>query len=393
MNSPLRGLSQGHSPFCITENRLTTDDADGRFCDNHQMRNFGIAAALLGAAGLACLALAQTAPATGPYSVLKTARVGGDGGFDYVFADSVGRRLYIPRTGPTPRVTVFDLDSLKLVGEIPQTNARGAAVDPKSGHGFASSKPVAMWDTKNQQLIKTIDVEGGPDGILFDPYNQRVWVFSHAAPNATVIDAKDGSVVGTVDLGGAPEQAVTDGNGHMYVDIEDKDNVAAIDTKTMKVTGHYELGAGNSTPAGLAFDVKNHVLFVACRQPAPGVMVMLNSETGKPITTMPLAGASDGAVFNPSTMEVFSSAGNATLSIIKEKSPTSFEAEQTLSTMTGGKTLTLDSKTGHILIIAAEYGAPPAPPADAPKDAPKKGGRGGRAPMIPDSFSIVVVGK
>jgi len=357
------------------------------------MRNSGIAAALLGAAGLACLALAQTAPASGPYSVLKTARVGGDGGFDYVFADSVGRRLYIPRTGPTPRVTVFDLDTLKLAGEIPQTNARGAAVDPKSGHGFSSSKPVAMWDTKNQQLIKTIDVEGGPDGILFDPFNQRVWVFSHAAPNATVIDAKDGSVVGTVDLGGAPEQAVTDGNGHIYVDIEDKDNVAVVDTKTMKVTAHYELGAGNSTPAGLAFDVKNHVLFVACRQPAPGVMVMLNSETGKLITTMPLAGGSDGAVFNPATMEVFSSAGNATLTIIKEKSPTTFEAVQTLATMTGGKTLTLDSKTNHILIIAAEYGAPPAPPADAPKDAPKKGGRGGRAPMIPDSFSIVVVGK
>ena len=350
---------------------------------------------LVTAAGIALsavLGFAQ-APATGPYSVVKTAKVGGDGGFDYVFADAAGRRLYIPRTGPTPRVTVFDLDSLKPAGEISKTNARGAAVDPKSGHGFASSKPVAMWDTKTMELIKTIDVQGGPDGILFDSFNQRVWVFSHGAPNATVIDTKDGSVVGTVDLGGAPEQAVTDGNGHMYVDIEDKDNVAVVDTKTMTVTAHYELG-GNGTPAGLAFDVKNHVLFVACRQPAPGMMVMLNSQDGKIITTLPLGGGSDGVVFNPATMEAFSSAANATLTIIKEKSPASFEVEQTLTTMTGGKTLTLDSKTNHVLIIAAEYGPPPPPAADASKDAPKKGGgRGGRAPMLPDSFSILVVGK
>src|SRR5207248_2513497 len=116
-----------------------------------------------------------------------------------------------------------------------------------------------------------------------------------------------------IDLGGAPEQAVTDGKGHIYIDIEDKANVAVVDARTMKVTAHYELGANNGTPAGLAFDVRNRVLFVACRTPAPGVMVMLNADTGKIIATLPLAGASDGAVFNPKTMEAFSSAGNGTL--------------------------------------------------------------------------------
>src|SRR5581483_8168464 len=126
-------------------------------------------------------------------------------------------RLYIPRTGPSPRITVFDLDTLAPSGDIPDVSAHGAAVDPASGHGFASSKPVAMWDTKSLALIKKIDVQGGPDGILFDPFNARVWVFSHNQPNATVIDAKDGSVVGTLDLGGAPEQAASDGNGHLYV--------------------------------------------------------------------------------------------------------------------------------------------------------------------------------
>lgn len=334
---------------------------------------------------IAFLAMAQQAPTAGPYKVLKTAKVGGAGGFDYVYADEAGRRLYVPRTGTPARITVFNLDTLESVGEIPNVNARGATVDPKSNHGFGSSKPVAMWDTKTLAPIKSIDVEGGPDGILFDPFNQRVWVFSHRAPNATVINAADGSVAGTVDLGGAPEQAVTDGKGHLYVDIEDKDNVAVVDAKTLAVTAHYDLGNKGGTPAGLAFDVKNHVLFVACRTPAPGVMVMLNADSGKVITTLPLAGGSDGAVFNPSSMEAFSSAGNGTLTVIKEASPDSFAVEQIVQTMPSAKTLTLDSKTNHILLIGAEFAPPPTPP--------PAGGRPGRGQMVPDSFSILVVGK
>jgi hypothetical protein len=333
----------------------------------------------------ACIGLAQQAPTAGPYKVLKTARVGGDGGFDYVYADAAGRRLYIPRSGAGARVTVFNLDTLEPVGEIPNANARGAAVDPVSGHGFASSKPVVMWDTKTLATIKTIDVQGNPDGILFDPFNQRVYVWSHSAPNATVINSVDGAVLGTIDLGGAPEQAVTDGKGHIYVDIEDKANVAAIDAKTMTVTAHYDLGDKGSTPAGLAFDVKNGILFVACRTPAPGTMVVLNAADGKFITSLPLAGGSDGAVFNPATMEAFSSAGNGTLTIIKENSPTSFVQEQVVQTMSGGKTLTLDRTTDHILVIAAETAPPPTPP--------PAGGRGGRGQMVPGSFSILAVGK
>jgi len=336
------------------------------------------------AAGLAMLASAQ-----GPYKVLKTAKVGGDGGFDYVYADEAGRRLYIPRTGAGARISVYNLDTLESVGEIPKANARGAAVDPKNHHGFGSSKPVVMWDTNTLATIKTIDVQGGPDGILFDPFNERVWVFSHGQPNATVIDTKDGTVVTTLDLGGAPEQAVTDGKGHMYVDLEDKDQIAAVDTKALKVTAHWDLGAKGGGPGGLAFDVKNHVLFATCHNPA--TMVILSSEDGKILDALPIGTGTDGATFNPKTMEAFSSNRDGTLTVIKENSPTSFVVEQNLKTMPSAKTLTLDGKTGHILLIAAEYGPPPAPPADAPKDAPK--GRGGRAPMLPDSFTILEVGK
>jgi len=336
------------------------------------------------AAGVVLAALPAIAQ-DGPYKILKTAKVGGAGGFDYVYADAAGRRLYIPRSGAPGRITAFNLDTLEPAGEIPG-NARGAAVDPKSAHGFATSKPVVMWDSKTLDTIKTIDVQGGPDGILFDPFNQRVWVFSHSAPNATVLDAKDGSIVGTVDLGGAPEQAATDGKGHIYVDIEDKDNVAVVDTKTMKVTGNYSLEGKGGTPAGLAMDVKNNILFVACRNPA--TMVIMNAADGKIITTLPLGAGTDGAVFNPKTMEAFSSQGDGTLTVIKENSPTSFVVEQTVKTPVRAKTLTLDSKTDHILLITAEFAPPP-----APATPPAPGGRGGRGVMVPDSFSIVVVGK
>jgi DNA-binding beta-propeller fold protein YncE len=244
-----------------------------------------------------------------------------------------------------------------------------------------------MWDSKTLALIKTIDVQGGPDGILFDPFNQRVWVFSHNSPHATVIEAKDGSIAGTLDLGGAPEQAVTDGKGHIYVDIEDRDNVAAVDAKTLTVTGHYELGDKGGTPAGLAFDVKNHILFVACRKPAN--IVMMNADDGKIITALPIGAGTDGAVFNPATMEAFSSQGDGTLTVIKENSPSSFVVEQTVQTPARAKTLTLDSKTNNILLITAEFAPPP-----APTTPPPAGGRGGgRGAMVPDTFSIVVVGK
>ena len=338
----------------------------------------------------ATAAAAQQAP--GPYHILQTARTGGDGGFDYVYADAAGRRLYVARSAPatpgspTPHIDVFNLDTLAPIGSIPGYSAHGAAVDPKTNHGFATSKPVVMWDTKTLAPIKTIDVQGSPDGILFDPFNQRVYILSHSAPNITVINSSDGSVAGTIDLGAAPEQAATDGKGHIYVDLEDKGQVAVIDAKTMAVTAKYDLGAADLTPAGLALDVKNHILFAACRNPAS--MVILNADTGKILATVPIGTGVDGATFNPATMEAFSSQGDGTLTILKENSPTSFKVEQTVQTRVSGKTLTLDAKTGRIIVIAADYeplpaSEPPTPP----------GGRARRGPMVAGSFSLIAVGK
>jgi DNA-binding beta-propeller fold protein YncE len=332
--------------------------------------------------GIAAAATAVSAQ-DGPYKVLKTAKVGGEGGFDYVYADSDGRKLYIARSGTAARISVFNLDTLEPEGEIPKANAHGAAVSHKSNHGFATSKPVVMWDAKTLATIKTIDVDGGPDGLLYDSFNDRVYIFSHRAPNATVINASDGSIAGTIDLGGAPEQGVTDGKGHVYVDIEDKGNIAVIDAKTMQVTAHYDLQGKGGTCAGLAIDVKNHVLFASCRNPQ--TMVMLDAKDGKILDAQPIGQGTDGAVFDPKTMEAFSSQGDGTLTIVKENSPTSFAVEQNLKTMLTAKTLTLDSKTNHILLIAAEFGPAPA--------TPPPGGRAGRGPLVPDSFTILVIGK
>jgi len=342
------------------------------------------------------LSLATLAPAAlaqeGPYKILKTEKVGGDGGFDYVDADSAGRRLYIARGGPSRgepgRITVFNLDTLKSEGEIPNASAHGAAVSTKTHHGFATSKPVVMWDTKDLKTIKTIDVQGGPDGILYEPFTDHVYILSHSEPNVTVINAADGSVAGTIDLGGAPEQAVSDDKGHVYIDLENRGSIAVVDAAKMQKTATYSLEGKGDGCAGLALDAKNEILFAACREPQ--VMVILSAKDGKILTTLPIGQGCDGATFNPKTMEAFSSQRDGTLTIIKEKSPTDFEVEQNLKTMTMAKTLTLDSKTGHIFLIAAEYGPPPAPPANPPQGGR---GRGMRAPMLPGSFTILEVGK
>src|ERR1700675_1659105 len=358
---------------------------------------------------IATFAPIGSAQQVGPYKVLKTARVGGEGGWDYIYADASGRRLYIPRgatravpaTDTTPavpavpaRLTIFNLDTLEPVGEIAGVGGNGTAVDPKSGHGFTSDHPkVSMFDTKTMALIKSIDVGAArPDGIHFDAFNDRVYVFSHPTKDATVIDSKDGTVLGTIDLGGVPEQGVGDGKGMLYVVMQDAvGSVTAVDVKTMKATGHYSfIDKGGCN--GLALDVRNQVLFAACGrsgnppvQPAQPMMVILSATDGKILESLPLAGGSDGAAFNPKTMEAFSTHGNGTMTIVKEKSPTSFEVEQNLQTMNGARTVTFDSKTGHLFAMSQERGpAPPPPPG---------GGRGGQAPAIPGTFTILMIGR
>lgn len=351
------------------------------------MRIISPAVALIAASvGFASITPAQNTSSSGPYKVLKTAKVGGEGGYDYIFADSKARRLYIPRGGQTGQLTVFNLDTLESVGAIPNVSAGGATVDPKSHHGFSTTKPVTMWDATTLKIIKTIDVDGRPDGILTDPYNSRVWVLSHQPPHATIIDAASGTIVKTLDLGGAPEQAVSDGKGTVYINITDKANIAVVDAKNLTVTAHYDVSSKGTGGSGLALDPKNHILFAYYRQPSP-VCIIVNAKTGDIITTLPTGMGVDTVAFNPATKESISAESAGTMTFIEENSPTNFAVEQTVQTMTGAKTLALDSKTGHLLTMAAEFG-PPAPDAK-----PGPAGRPPRGPMIPGSFTILMVGK
>jgi DNA-binding beta-propeller fold protein YncE len=341
--------------------------------------------------GIALLAANVSAQdATAPYKILNITQTNGTGGIDYVIADSTDRRLYIPRGN---QIMVFNLDTHECLGAIPDTGGHGAVVDPKTHHGFSSSRPVSMFDAQTMQPIKKIDVPTGPDGILFEPATEKVYILGHQTPQISVIDPKDGTVAGSIDIGGAAEQAVSDLNGHVYVCLEDQAAIAVVDANTLKLTGTYPLQGKASSPAGLAIDVKNHILFAMCR---PSTCVIMSAYDGKIITTLPLAGGSDGGTFNPDTMEAFSSHGNGTLTIIKENSPTSFEVEQNLQTKSGAKCCTLDTKTGHIILTAIEplpataasATPPPSSPAtNAPAGGQRRGGRGG-----PGILDVLFVG-
>jgi DNA-binding beta-propeller fold protein YncE len=363
------------------------------------MNHLNCLSRVLLAAGIGMLASSGFA-GTGPYKIVNTTRVMGAGGIDYVYADNDNRRLYVARGN---QVLVFDEDTFQSVGSITNARAHGEAVDPKSNHGFCSSSPVVMWDAKTLATIKTIDVQGRPDGILFEPLTERIYVLSHSAPNVTVIDGKDGSVVGTIDLGGSPEQAQSDGNGHLYVDLEDKDQIAVVDVNTLKVTAHYDLGGKVGGPGGLGLDAKNHILFAMCHEPA--TCVVLNADDGKILATLPIGTGTDGGGFNPATMEAFSSQGDGTLTIIKEISPASFEVEQTVPTKPRAKTCTLDTKNNQIILITTER--PALSPAAAVTNAmaavtsmvdltnqPAGGGRRGRGGYNgPAMLDILVVGR
>jgi DNA-binding beta-propeller fold protein YncE len=381
---------------------------------------------------LTSLGLAFQAQSDGPYKVLKTAKVGGEGGTDYIFADPVGRRLYItrgatqaqPATDTRPevpafekRLTIFDLDTLAPVGTIPGVGGNGATVCPNTGHGFTSDHPdLSMFDVKTMKLIKTIAVPAGfrADGIYCDTSDDRVYVGSHPTKSLMVVDAKDGAVLGYIDLGGTPEQTIADGKGTVYQVLQERPGgVAVIDAKTMKVKATFPFGE-NGGCNGLALDTKNQILFAACSAigPAPPrgtpgqappagppstpdpnakppqTFVVLSAKDGTILARLPLAGGSDGAVFNPATMEAFSTQGNGTMTIIKEKSPTKFEVEQNLKTWpsNGARTIAFDSKTGHLFAMASEAAPPPPSP---PPGTPRGPGRG-RA--VPGSFTIIMVG-
>ena len=277
-----------------------------------------------------CLLRAAPAHAADPsYRVVRTIAAGGEGGWDYLTIDPSARRLYVSRS---TRVTVLNADSGALEGEIPGTEGvHGIALAPELGRGFTSNgraNTVTIFDPKTLATLGTVKVPGeNPDAILYDPLSHRVFTFNGRTANVTAIEGATGAVAGTFAVGGKPEFAVTDLAGRVYVNIEDKNEVVAFDSRTLKVEAHWAL-SGCEAPTGLAIDVKAKRLFAGCGNQ---VLVVLSTGDGRAVAKLPIGKGTDAVVFDPDSSLIFSSNGDGTLTIIHEDSPDTFHVVETSS--------------------------------------------------------------
>src|SRR5713101_7037540 len=310
------------------------------------------------AVGVFLLFIVGTTPAADPgYKLAKKFTIGGDGGWDYLTMDAAARRLYITRG---THVTVMDADEGKVVGEIPgTTGVHGVALVPESNHGYTSNggdNSVTVFDLKSLKEIAKIKVGTRPDAILYDPASERVFTFNAASKDATAIDVKTEKVAGTVKLEGKPESAVADEKGMVYVNIEDKNQVVAFDSRELTVKNRWNL-EGCDEPTGMAMDRANRRLFVTCHNEK---MAVLDADSGKIIATPTIGKGTDACIFDPDTKLAFSSNGDGTLTIVEEESPDKFPVVANVKTEPGARTMALDSKTHSIYLCTAKQ--KPAPP-------------------------------
>ncbi|MDB6112089.1 MAG: beta-propeller repeat-containing protein [Pedosphaera sp.] len=314
------------------------------------------------------------ADASAGYNLLKEIPVGGEGGWDYLSVDSANRRLYVSHA---TKVVVIDLDKEVVVGEISDTpGIHGFAVAPELGRGFSSNgreNKASIVDLKTLKTISKVDTGENPDAILYEPEQQEVYTFNGRGKSATVFDAKSGKVVATIKLSGKPEFAVTDAKaGRVYCNIEDKNEVVAIDIKKHEVVNSWPIAPGEGA-SGMAIDLAHHRLFLGGDNK---MMVMLDSTTGKVITTVPIGEGVDANAFDPGTQLAFSSCGDGTTTIAREETPEKLVVVQTLTTEKRARTMTLDPKTHKIYLASAKF-EPTA---------------GQRPKILPDTFKILVYG-
>ncbi len=307
------------------------------------------------------------------YHVLATYTIGGAGGWDYVAFDTVGHRLFIARQ---TRVQVIDPETGKLLGEIPgMTRAHGIAFAYDFNHGFATSgtdSTITMFDLKTLAVLNKAKGQLDADAVLYDAASKRVFSFNGDSKNATAVDAQTGQVLGNIDLGAGPEFGVTAGDGKLYVNLEEEGNIAEIDAQSMKVTRTWAMPPCKGA-TGLAIDRTHHRLFSGCNTKGAPVMAISDYSGGKFITSIPIGPGVDAAGFDPGTGYAFaSSGGNGTLTVVHEDSPDKFTLAETVQTMLGGRTMTVDPKTHKVYVISAKYTA--------------------ERKIVPDSFTLLVLG-
>ena len=324
--------------------------------------------AIVGA--LVCLGVASSHADTGSshYKIANRIAVPGDGGWDLLAVDDAAGRVFLSHS---TLVQVVDEKTGQLVGTIEGMNrVHGIALVPDLKEGFATSgadTTVVVFDLKTLQVVKKIRVNGiNPDAILYDAASKRVFAFNGRSNNATVIDATTREIVGSVALPGKPELAAADGRGTMFVNLEDTSMVSAIDTKALTVKATWSLAPGKE-PTGLAIDTATHRLFSACNNQ---MMVVLDYDTGKVVTTLPIGDRVDGAAFDPGLKRAYASCGTGTLAVIQEKDKNTFSVFDNVPTQIGARTIALDARTHHVFLPTAEFGETPAPTADNPHPRP-----------------------
>jgi len=311
--------------------------------------------------------------ATG-YHLLKEVKVGGEGGWDYLTVDAAARRLYVSHA---THVVVVDIDSNKVVGDIPDTpGVHGIAIAPELNRGFISNgrgNNVTIFDVKTLKATGTVATGENPDSIRYEPTSGRVFAFNGRSKSATAIDAKTGKVAATITLPGKPEFAVADGKGHVYVNIEDTSEVAEIDAAKATMTRKYSL-APCEEPSGLAIDAKNRRLFSVCSN---RVMAVSDPDAGKVIATPAIGAGSDGAAFDAGTGYAFSSNGDGTLTIVQQTG-NKWDVLENIATERGARTIAVDEKTHKVYLPTAQTAASTG---------------SGRASYLPNTFKVLVVGK
>ena len=314
------------------------------------------------------------------YHITHTYTLGGDGGWDYVIPDPPNHRLFIGRQN---RVMAVDENDGKLLGEVTGINgAHGVALVDHTGHGFATSgndASVVMFDLKTFKVLGRIPAAEDADAIIYDSASDRVFAFNGDAHSATVIDPGAGKLITNIPLGGKPEYGASAGNGKVYANIVDNGEVVEIDAKQLSVTRRWSVAPAKQ-PVAMAIDVKHHRLFSGCRS---GVMAISDYDSGKVVATAPIGKGVDGAAFDPSTGDAFTSNADGTLTVIHQDGPDQYHVVENVQTAQGGRNLGLDPTTHRLFVVSAKFGPPPA---EATAANPRR-----RPPMIPGSFMMRVV--
>ena len=315
------------------------------------------------------------------YHVVSRIPIGGEGFWDYLTVDSGARRLYVSHG---THVVVVDIDTEKVVGDIPDTpGVHGIAVAPELNRGFISNgrgNTATIFDLKTLKTLGQVKTGSNPDGILYEPATKRVLTFNGRSQDATVFDAASGEVLGTIELGGKPEFPAADGKGRVFVNMEDTSEVVEIDPQKLTVVKRSSIKPCDG-PSGMGLDAAKHRVFSVCGNKT---MSVLDADAGQVIQTVPIGNGPDGAGFAACTGLAFSSNGEGTLTVVRESAPGKYEVAETVPTARGARTMAVDCKADKIFLPTAEFGPTPPPTQDVPRPRP--------VPVM-GSFTVLVVGK